>query len=393
MDRLISSFLILFSVSSPISISVSEGALLFALLFWIAKMIKERRFLFRDNPLNLSITLFLFITFIGVFFSRDIGVSLSGFRAEWTVLCFFLFSANAKEKKWLFIKCLLVSSAIAGLYGVFQHFSGLDPILNKYTPPRATGFFGCMTFGNYQALVLSFSLPILVHIARKGFLHFIGALFLASSIFGGLLFSFTRGAWLGFLCSLIWFCILKNKKILFLLIPICFAIYLLSADLKTRFISIVDKGSHGWREYMWSSGWNMFKKHPIFGVGIDNYPRYVREYLPNSLSSNEKECIVNIACHSHSNYIQLLSERGIFAFLGFLFILATFLRKTGSLIKTSADEFSSSILLGGQSAVICFLVSGITEYTYGDSEVIMLFWLILGLTLSVQTLKNRPQRM
>jgi O-antigen ligase len=249
-----------------------------------------------------------------------------------------------------------------------------------------------MTFGNYQALVLSFSLPILVYIAQKGFLHFVAAIFLAGSIFGGLLFSFTRGAWLGFLSSIIWFCILKNKKILFLLIPICFAIYLLSSDLKTRFISIMDKGSHGWREYMWSAGLNMFKKHPIFGVGIDNYPRYVREYLPNSLSGSEKENIANIACHSHSNYIQLLSERGIFALLSFLFILITFLRKTSSLIKTPTDEFSSSILLGGQSAVICFLVSGITEYTYGDSEIIMLFWLILGLTLSVQTLKNRPQR-
>ncbi len=384
MDKLILFFLILFAVSSPISISISEGALAFCLLFWAIKMTKERRFLFADTPLNLPIITFLFITFIGVFFSKNIGVSILAFKQEWTVLCFFLFCATIKEKRCLLIKCLLISSCIAGLYGIFQHFSGLDPICHKYTPPRASGFFGCMTFGNYQALVLSFLLPILVYIARKGRLYFAGALFLFSSIFGGLLFSFTRGAWLGFLSAFLWFCIFKKNRILLLLIPICFVICLLSSDLKTRFISTTDKSSHGERECMWSAGLAMFKEYPIFGIGLNNYERYVRKYLPDNLSPSEKDSIANRACHSHSNYIQLLSERGILAFLGFLFVLAIFLWQTESLLKTSTDEFNSSILLGGQSAVICFLTIGITEYTYGDSEVIMLFWLILSLTLTVR---------
>jgi O-antigen ligase len=89
--------------------------------------------------------------------------------------------------------------------------------------------------------------------------------------------------------------------------------------------------------------------------------------------------------HMHSNLLQIALERGLPAlilWLVFLFIYArTLWRSLRSEVKLQWIE--RGILLGALGGLAGFFTSGLVHYNWGDSEVVMVFYLIMGLALTV----------
>lgn len=67
------------------------------------------------------------------------------------------------------------------------------------------------------------------------------------------------------------------------------------------------------RIWAWRASIDMFKEHPINGVGLDNWEWYYKNggYKYAEESQNLP--------HAHSNYMQLLAETGTIGFLGLLY--------------------------------------------------------------------------
>ena len=87
----------------------------------------------------------------------------------------------------------------------------------------------------------------------------------------------------------------------------------------------------------------------------------------------------------HSNLLQIALERGVPAlilWLAFLYILRphalALLRKEGNL-----EWIERGILLGALGGLAGFFTSGLVHYNWGDSEVVMVFYMIMGLALAV----------
>ena len=66
----------------------------------------------------------------------------------------------------------------------------------------------------------------------------------------------------------------------------------------------------------WNAALNMFRENPIFGVGIDRFGEYYRQYaVQNQVVQGQ------ITDNAHSVYMQILATGGLISFIPYLFII------------------------------------------------------------------------
>jgi len=76
---------------------------------------------------------------------------------------------------------------------------------------------------------------------------------------------------------------------------------------------------------------------------------------------------------------------GLLAFLSWIFAILK--SQVKSYRKVPGNErFMKGVALGSLAAYTGFLVNGLFEWNFGDSEVIMLVWLFAGLALATERL-------
>jgi O-antigen ligase len=92
--------------------------------------------------------------------------------------------------------------------------------------------------------------------------------------------------------------------------------------------------------------------------------------------------------HMHSTVLQIALERGLpalFAWLALLFFYARMLFKLLWRQNNHMLEWDErGVLLGAAGGLVGFVSSGMVHYNLGDSEVAMVFYLIMGLTLVLE---------
>lgn len=111
--------------------------------------------------------------------------------------------------------------------------------------------------------------------------------------------------------------------------------------------------------------------HPIFGHGMDAMKEHWTEWgFPG------KDML-----HLHSTPLQLAFDRGLPMLLLWLWMMAAFWWSIARAERRTADlsdTHSYGILLGTLGALTAFLISSLANYNYGDAEVVMMFWFLMG---------------
>lgn len=155
---------------------------------------------------------------------------------------------------------------------------------------------------------------------------------------------------------------------------------------ESKFGSTFDKYnlSNLTRLALWSAGIKIFKDHPVFGVGnIDlakTYIEYKNEY--------DKE----IQGHMHNNFVHILVTLGIIGLIVFLFLLYKILAKIHTIYKeVKGEAFISSYALGTLGGLIAFIVAGLTEWNFGDHEIITMVWFTIGLCIGLYNSYKREK--
>ena len=114
--------------------------------------------------------------------------------------------------------------------------------------------------------------------------------------------------------------------------------------------------------------------HPVFGHGMDAVKRHWTEWgFPGS------EMI-----HLHSTPLQIAFDRGLPALLFWLWILLAFWLMTSraeKLTRDSGDTNRHGILLGATGALAGFFTSSLINYNFGDGEVALVFWWMMGIVV------------
>ena len=147
---------------------------------------------------------------------------------------------------------------------------------------------------------------------------------------------------------------------------------------RSRLLSIFDFYNHSniIRIELWEAGFKMFRAHPVFGVGDIDLSNLFRKYKHNY----EKE----IQGHMHNNFVHELVILGLFGFFAFCYMIFKMIKIDLKIFKEAVGKpFFSSYALGVLGCVGAFLVSGLTEYNFGDQEIITLVWFTFGFNLAL----------
>src|SRR5262249_16449619 len=124
-------------------------------------------------------------------------------------------------------------------------------------------------------------------------------------------------------------------------------------------------------------GFSRIKLHPIFGHGMDAVHLHWNEWgFPG------KDMI-----HLHSTPLQIAFDRGLPALLFWLWIIILFWRGAARSENAASDLSDTNrygILLGVLGALTGFVASSLVNYNFGDAEVALLFWLLLGLLVAIR---------
>jgi hypothetical protein len=265
----------------------------------------------------------------------------------------------------------------AGFYGHYTTFAEVLQLIGSL----AFGLFiATFQISNFRFRISDFSLSRIV--ALSLFL-FLGLMSLS------LLLTVTRASQLAFLISAFVTVIFNgNRKILLTLTAIVLPIALLGTIYlqKTRNVSFFDKQDNSitWRQTVWNEGFDLATqnlRHLTVGVGMDSIKRYAKDWR---LFDDGKLPIG----HFHSTPLQLFIERGLPSLLLWLLILGVYCKELISNIKHQTSTIYKGILLGCLGGTLGFFISGIVHYNLGDAEVAMVFFLLMGIGLSVRKLSE-----
>ena len=252
-------------------------------------------------------------------------------------------------------------------------FSIITYIISGQRGLRLRGFMGhYMTEAGLLMLLIIFCLAQFLFRSEKIRWLWL-ALGAASSCL--LLLTLTRNAWLGLAASLVLLLAL-SKPVALLIFPFLLAgIYLLSPiEVKKRVTNTFNLYSPSNRQRIeyYRAGLKIIADYPFFGCGPDTvdmvfqHPRY-------GLSEQAR---LNV--HLHNNLLQIAAERGLPALLAWLiFMIWTF----WLLSRQWRGKPSGALpwIASGLACVLALFIAGLFEYNFGDSEVVMLYLVLITL--------------
>jgi O-antigen ligase len=210
----------------------------------------------------------------------------------------------------------------------------------------------------------------------------------------------TRASWIGFAVSVVTMLLLTSSRRTILIAGACaiplvlVSIFLLQQKRSIGFIDRQDQ-STSWRQMVWREGFELLvskPRHLLVGVGIDSIKGHWREW---GLFDNGRQPIG----HMHSNLLQIALERGVPALILWLILFALYIRMLWRLIHREVEPeqvrnsqfaiFSRGLAVGALGGTLGFLTSGLVHYNWGDSEVVTVFYFIMGLCLVVDRTNQR----
>jgi len=366
----------------------------YLLLVWISS-----KYLPRLSLLVLAVSVFIGVLGLSTLTSINPARSFwgnlergGGLATYLHFLIFFLILIGVfKEKKeWLFfLKVTVFVGLLSSVAGILQKL-GKYSFYGNSLPDRMSGTLSNPDFfGNY--LVLSIFLGI--------FLVFVEKKLIWKLCFGGivvlncvnLLFTKTRGAWLGFLIGLAFFTFFwlfkyskpypKLKKItlygLLFLALIVFVVFLNQDILHLneniffqRFLSTFDYSALKPRLIGWEIAIKAWRENIVSGRGLETLSFFSDKYFKSDYYKFLREGI--IFDRSHNAFVDLLANAGLLGLLGYLFIFFTALYL---LFKKNKEFRETANLL-----IITFFVSYFVQnfFSFDTITTYLIFFLILG---------------
>ena len=253
---------------------------------------------------------------------------------------------------------------------------------------RAAGFYGhYVTYAEVLQLIASLALGLFI--ARRRKLSWPGVVLVVAlfGFCGALLLTVTRASWLGLLASAFVIVLIgasRRTLVAMSLVAVPLVVAGLFVLQQKRQVGFLDKrdGSTAWRLMVYRESVDLLfrePRHMIVGVGMDSIKTHYREF---DLFDHGRQAIG----HLHSTPLQLAVERGLPAMFVWLALIVIYARMLWRLARDGVikDWVERGLVLGALGGLAGFVASGMVHYNLGDSEVSMIFYFVMGLTLVVE---------
>ena len=313
--------------------------------------------------------------------------SLLNLAAVWVVLHAV---RDARRARW-FATALFIALAVVAALSIVQVATcggdrlagkavGLPPVLSSFFGKchRAHGFYSIyMTLGGVLAMLLVLTLPRLAHLRyRAAAVVAWGVTALAFAL------TLVRGAWVGFGVGVAILAGTLRRQTLALIGVVLVAAGVLAVPgVLQRVQSFGDTTDPTARERMamLTAGRALLREHLITGIGPGQvkelYPQYAPEYAVRRHTS-----------HLHNTPLKIAVERGVVGLALWLWIFGAFIARAVRVWRgLPADATHDRVLVAGcTAAVVSFLVAGLFEYNFGDTEVLLIALSLMALPLVIE---------
>lgn len=358
---------------------------------YFLKYIRGKRVLVIEL-LDVAVAIFMLITLCSGIFSINRALSL---KPALLYICFifgyFLVVGLIRTPEWAgrCIAVLMLSAFAVAAIGIFENFFGqlslnwIDAEMFEDIEGRVVSTFANPNvLAEYLIMTLPISLTALL--AAKKPLARLAALVATVAISLCLVYTWSRGAWLGIIVALLICFLIYSRKTLTLLCFGAFALpflpLVLPSTVVTRFTSIGNLAdtSTAYRVHIWMGSLNMARDVLLSGLG-SGMGVFAAVYPQYALGG------IEAAPHSHNLYLQIVIELGIFGLLAFIIAMISFARQTLSSHSGALDRDRTWFLysVAGLCGVLAFLLQGMTDYVWYNYRIYAMFWLLVGLTSAV----------
>ncbi|MDP1808058.1 MAG: O-antigen ligase family protein [Actinomycetota bacterium] len=366
------------------------------LVLWVARLAAERRIAWVKTPLDRPVAAFMLAAVLAAGASTDRALSFFGhykrYEDVFTLvgygLIYFAATNNLKrEDGRRVVSACLAAAGLISVYAVCQYF-GYDILLSSAPVGRATGTLGNAVFlGTFLALMLPIALGRLSEplLPPKRLLYMLLTVVMAA----GLVFTFSRGAWLGSAAGIAVLAGTVGRGVSrrYLVVGVLLVVLVFSAanifkpsDVKSsspvvdRAISSfdTDKGSVGTRLWLWRTTLGLIAKRPLFGYGPDTLVVVYPKYLPDAYKKLEPQARIDKAHNDLLNVGATLGLTGLAAFLALIFM---FLRASWLRLGARVSGEGPPLVAG----LIAYLAA--VEFSFSQVEVAVFFWLVLAVAM------------
>ncbi|MGH2478758.1 MAG: O-antigen ligase family protein, partial [Ktedonobacteraceae bacterium] len=294
------------------------------------------------------------LALVGVMFlSMTVAISRSDSLkeiAKWLeFLVLVLFGAQylrTRRQVWTLVIFILVAALTQAFFGYAQAIFNLGP--QSFVRSFALRVYGTFDQPNPYAGYLNMTLPLalaLLLLGRDWLTRVTSGI--ASAVIGGaMLLTQSRGGQIAILAALIFIVLVGMPRVRVWMRLVVVGIFLFVAGLLSgviplylfgqveRFLGLVNINlmepdtqdfSTAERLAHWIAGINMYRAHPLLGVGICNYPYAYHHYYISTF--------VNSLGHAHDYYINIAAETGTIGLLVYLCFLTAIIVVSGSAIR------------------------------------------------------------
>lgn len=354
-----------------------------------------------ERPIFLStaLTRYLMAFFLILYLGLWQGAALSGLPwplsiddprfSDWKnyvemMLFFFVAAAAIRTRKQIGILLALICLSVFMVNRSYHSTVGdrdFSQFSDSLRDAGALGYAGENGMGAFQAEMAVFLIG-LASFSRRWLLK-LPLLGLAVTSIYCLAVTFSRGGYVGFLIGILVLGLIKERKLLVLLMLFLFSWQTFVPSAVTQRVEMtyqegqgVDE-STGDRLALWEDAMLAFAHDPAFGSGFDTY-RYMGR--------------VGGFSDTHNYYVKVLLETGLVGFCIFLLILVTAGRMSWQL-RCSLDPFLSGL----GTAFFAMLVCGMAVNFFGDRwtflQVNGLVWVLLGLVARGLVIAKQQQEL
>lgn len=302
-----------------------------------------------------------------------------------------LIIANVVQQKRdvaLLLYALLASISLVALYGLMQYLGimrgpiggrGVNQMISTLGNRNYLG--GVLTYSFFPAMILLFRL-------RGWFLRSVAVLLIAFN-FGALMLIDQTGANAALILAAIALAVgwvifhpiepLRRARgwILALLLVLVLAFLFeapstrlnsivgLSADEPSWIAQLWARNSGDARTWDWWVGYEMFKDHPLFGVGLGNYKlnfiRYKAAFLQTPQGASY-DFYIPRAAQAHNDYVQAAAETGIIGVIAVASFLLTLVASLWLRLRRNRDEGDRWDLLLLSTGMVALLAHAFVSF-------------------------------
>lgn len=370
-----------------------ELTLVLMILLWGWKwLVFRKEDCFKQTPLDMPIVVFISVMlFMLIFNSTDYSISLEGFRAiVQYILWFFVVVQLLKNQKSAQNICLvfiLAASAMA-IHGVFQYIIGVEMPSGWVDQNEAgvrTRVYSILTSPNIMGSLMTLAAPITVAFAFTAKKTSKKVIFsgLAFMMIASLIFTFSRGAWIGFAVAVGIYVFLKDKRMIVPAVLFAVIIILAVPSVGNRIAYMVSpeyiKSSlKGGRLVRWITGIELLKSCPLIGVGLGEFGGAVA--MNHKLSKLVGISVVK-TFYMDNYYLKTAVESGIIGLLSFVILIYSVFISSIRTIVITEDKIIKELEIGILSGLSGIMIHNLVENVFEVPLMASLFWLLAAVMM------------